>query len=66
MRLFTILSILTLTSVCAFATPAMADGKLGWQGSGSGDWNGQRNHLDDLGLTFLWLQDITAQQNVSI
>jgi len=64
MRQFIILSILSLTFVCASVTPAMADGKLGWQGSGSGDWNGQRTHLDELGLTFLWLQDFSAQQNV--
>jgi hypothetical protein len=56
---------LTLTVACAFTTPAMADGKLPWEGSGSGDWNGQRTHLDELGVTFWWIQDFTAQQNVS-
>ena len=66
MRRFIPLSLLSLTFVCIFVTPAMADGPLGWKGSGSGDWNGQRTHLDeDLGLTFFWIGDITAQQNVS-
>jgi porin len=59
------LALLTLAVVSAFATPAMADGPLPWKGSGSGDWNGQRAHVDeDFGLTFWWLQDIHASQNV--
>jgi len=64
MRHCIILNILALSLVCAFATPAMADGKLPWKGGGSGDWNGQRTHLDELGLTFWWINDNTAQQNV--
>ena len=65
MRQFITLGILALTFVCVFVTPAMADGPLPWKGSGSGDWNGQRTHVDDdFGLTFLWLQDVHAQQNV--
>ena len=66
MRMFVALSLFSLSFVCVFVTPAMADGPLPWEGSGSGDWNGQRKHLDDeIGLTFWWLQDLVAQQVVS-
>ena len=30
----------------------------------SGDSNGQRTRAEELGLTFGWMQDVTAQQNV--
>jgi porin len=65
MRQFITLSLLSLAIAFTFAAPAMADGKIGWKGSGSGDWNGQRTHLDELGLTFIWIQGFSAQQNVS-
>lgn len=66
MRYHAIFSILLFTLACGFPAAAVADGPLPWKESGSGDWNGQRTHLDeDIGLTFWWLQDITAQQNVS-
>jgi porin len=65
MRQTITLSFLALTFVCVFATPAVADGPLPWEGSGSGDWNGQRTYADEeLGLTFWYLQDVHAQQNV--
>lgn len=65
MRVFIVLSLVSLTNVCVFVTPAMADGPLEWKGAGSGDWNGKRTLLDeDIGLTFLWYQDLVAQQNV--
>jgi hypothetical protein len=47
MRQFFTLSFLALAFVCVSATPAMADGPLPWKGSGSGDWNGQRTHIDE-------------------
>jgi len=65
MRQFITLSLLALAIALAFAAPVVADGPLPWKGSGSGDWNGQRTHLDDdFGLTFWFLEDIVAQQNV--
>jgi len=64
MRLFIALSLFSLTFVCVFVTPAMADGPLPSKGMGSGDWNGQRTRAEELGLTFGWMQDVTAQQNV--
>lgn len=58
------LSFLALAFVCVLATPAMAD-PIPWEGSGAGDFNGQRTRADDeFGITFWWLQDIHAQQNV--
>jgi porin len=65
MRPLIVPGFLVLSFACVFATPAMADGPLPWKGSGSGDWNGQRTHLDeDFGLTFWLLEDVVAQQNV--
>ena len=65
MRQTITLSFLALAVVCVFTTPALADGPLPWEGSGSGDWNGQRTYADEeLGLTFWWLQDVHASQNV--
>jgi porin len=65
MRQFITLSVLSLTIAFVLAAPARADGPLPWKGSGSGDWNGQRTHLDeDFGLTFWFLEDVVAQQNV--
>jgi hypothetical protein len=40
MRPLIVAGFLALSFACVFATPAMADGKLPWEGSGSGDWNG--------------------------